>query len=197
MKRWRSTLVWLIRVRCRIAFGIGLIVGIAPSLAAQSHRAFALDVTLGPSTGSGGRRYYYSSDDIAAEITLAVRPHSERASAWVAAITLGRRTPVEFGDPCAIDPSGSPGCAPAFPSFSHLGLLGGREWRTSHAEVRAVAGPAYYFGGASGLGGQLHLDAAAGFTHLQFVAAARGSWVDRFTGEALRAHSLEFGLRVQ
>jgi len=88
MKRWRSTLVWLIRVRCRIAFGIALVVG-------------------------------------------------------------------------------------------------------------AFAGPAYYFGGASGLGGQLHVDAAAGFTHLQFVAAARGSWVDRFTGETLRAHSLELGLRVQ
>jgi len=197
MERRLSKLRGLTRVRCRIAFAVTLLASIAPSLAAQSYDALALDVTLGPSTGAGGRRYYYKSDGVAAEITFAVRPHSERASAWVAAVTLGRRTPAEFGDLCAIDPSGSPGCAPAFPSFSHLGLLGGREWRASHAEVRAFAGPAYYFGGASGLGGQLHLDAAAGFTHLQFVAAVRGTWVDRFTGETLRAHSLEFGLRVQ
>lgn len=197
MERRLSTLVRLIGVRCRIVFAVGLVVSVAPSLAAQSHDSLSLDVTLGPSTGSGGRRYYYDSADIAGEITLALRPHPDRASAWIAAVSVGRRTPAEFGDRCAINPGGAPGCAPAFPSFSHLGLLGGREWRRSQTEVRAFAGPAYYFGGASGLGGQLHVDAAAGFTHLQFVAAARGTWVDRFTGETLRAHSLEFGLRVQ
>jgi hypothetical protein len=198
MERALSTLVSLIAAHCRIVFAVGLVASVAPSLAAQSRDSLSLDVTLGPSSGSGGRRYYYDSADIAGEITLALRPHPDRASAWIAAVSVGRRTPAEFGDRCALNPGGAPGCAPAFPSFSHLGLLGGREWRTSHAGVRAFAGPAYYFGGgASGLGGQLHADAAAGFTHLQFVAAVRGMWVDRFSGETLRAHSLEFGLRFQ
>lgn len=198
MERGLSIFVRLLAVRRRTMFAVALIVSVAPSLAAQSHDSMSLDVTLGPSTGSGGSRYYYDSADIAGEITLAVRPHPDRSSTWIAALAVGRRTPAEFGDRCALDPGGGSGCAPAFPSFSHFGLLGGREWRRSHAEVRALAGPAYYWGGgSSGLGAQLHIDAATGFKHLQFVAAARGTWVDRFTGETLRAHSLEFGLRVE
>ena len=198
MKHERSTFVSPFAVCCRIVFVVAVAASVAPPLAAQSRDRLSLDVTLGPSTGSGGRRYYYDSADMGAEITLALRPHPESLSGWIAAVAVGRHTPVEFGDPCALDPGGGSGCAPAFPSFSHLGLLGGREWRRSHGAVRALVGPAFYCGGgASGLGGQLHVDAAAGFRHLQFVAAARGTWVDRFTGETLRAHSLEFGLRMQ
>lgn len=198
MKRGLSTFVRLFTVRRRIGLAVALVVSVAPSLAAQSRDPLSLDVTLGPSTGSGGRRHYYDSADVGVEITLAVRPHPDRPSAWLGGVTVGRRTPAEIGDRCFVDPGSGPGCAPAFYSFSHFGLLGGREWRRSHGAVRAFAGPAYYWGGgASGLGGQLHVDAAAGFKHLQFVVAARGTWVDRVTGETLRAHSLEFGLRVQ
>ena len=87
MERRLSTLVRLIGVRRRIVFAVGLVVSVAPSLAAQSHDSLSLDVTLGPSTGSGGRRYYYDSADIAGEITLALRPHPDRASAWIAAVS--------------------------------------------------------------------------------------------------------------
>lgn len=181
-----------------IVLRVILAMTLASPLSAQSHDSVSLDVTLGASTGYGGRRPYYASDDVAGEITLAVRPHPDRSSAWIAAVTVGRRTPLEFGDPCVIQPGAGSGCAPAFPSFSHLGLLGGREWRRSHVELRALAGPAFYGGsGASGLGGQMHLDGAAGFRHLAFVAAVRGSWVARVDGETLRCRSLEFGLRVQ
>jgi hypothetical protein len=67
-----------------------------------------------------------------------------------------------------------------------------------HGALRAMVGPAFYAGqGASGLGGQLELDAAAGPTHLAFVLAARGSVIARFNGERLRLGSGAFGLRVQ
>jgi len=180
------------------AFALGL--RLAPALMAQSQDSLSLDVTLGRSTGSGGRRPYLSSGDIAAEITLGFRPHPDRGSAWMAAFTLGRRSgPLAFGDErCIVQPGPDSGCEPAFPTFSHIGLLGGREWRASHADLRALAGPAWYGGGgASGLGAQLHVDAAVGFRHLAFVVAARGSWVGRVTGETLRCRSLEFGLRIQ
>jgi len=181
-----------------IVFATVLAVTLASPLSAQSHDSLSLDATFGPSTGYGGRRHYYASDDIAGEITLAVRPHPDRSSAWIAGVSVGRRSPVEFGDRCRIEIGGPPGCAPAFPTFSHLGFLGGREWRASHAELRTFVGPAFYWGGgASGLGGQLHVDAAAGFRHLAFVVATRGSWLTRVDGETLRFRSIEVGLRVQ
>ena len=181
-----------------IVFVIALAMTIAPPLVAQSHPALSLDVTLGGSSGSGGRQDYYDSVDISAEVTLGLRQHPERALSWLSAVTVGRRSPLEFGDKCVVRLGGGSGCAPAFPTFSHLGLLGGGEWRRAATAVRVLAGPAFYAGGgASGLGAQLHLDGAVGFRHLAFVAAARGSWIARVSGEALRCHSLEFGLRVQ
>jgi hypothetical protein len=181
-----------------VAFALGL--RLAPNLMAQSQDSFAFDATLGRSIGSGGRRPYLSEDDIATEITLGFVPHPDRASAWMAAFTVGRRSgPLALGDlPCIVQPGVDSGCEPRFPTFSHVGFLGGRELRASHIELRALAGPAWYGGGgASGLGAQLHVDAAVGFRHLALVGAARWSWVERVTGESLRCRSIEFGLRIQ
>jgi hypothetical protein len=181
-----------------IVFVVVLAMRLAPPLVAQSHPALSLDVTLGGSSGSGGRQDYYDSDDISGEITLGMRQHPEPGLSWLSALTVGRRSPLEFGDKCVVRLGGSSGCAPAFPTFSHVGLLGGGEWRGPATALRVLAGPAFYAGGGpSGVGAQLGLDGAVGFRHLAFVAAARGSWIARVSGETLRCHSLEFGLRMQ
>jgi hypothetical protein len=184
--------------RC-IVTAIAVAVGFAPSLVAQSRGARSIDVTLGPSSGSGGKRPYFSSDDVAAEITFGLRPPVSRGTTWAAALTIGRRSgPLDFGDLCRLQPTGEPGCEPRFPTFSHIGLLGGAAWQASRLEVRGLVGPAWYVGGGpSGVGAQAHLDAALGFRHVAFVVATRGSWVARAGGESLRCRSLEFGLRVR
>ena len=180
-----------------IAFLFALALGVAPPLIGQARDSLSLDVTVGPNSGAGGRRPYYNSGGISGEVTLAFRAHPARTLAHVEAISLGRRTAMEFGDPCRIVP-GEPGCAPAFPSFGHLAALAGFEWRASRVAGRALAGPAlYYGGGPTGAGGQFQLDAAVGFTHLALVVAARVGLISRFTGETLRDRSLEFGLRLQ
>ena len=75
----------------------------------------------------------------------------------------------------------------------HLGVMGG----ASYGPVRALAGPAVYFGsGRPGVGGQLHVDMAGGFTHVAGVVAARGGLILR-RGEALSTGSLEFGVRLR
>lgn len=172
---------------------------IACHLPAQSRDPVSIDATIGLSTGSGGRLPYYSSDGIAGEITLTFRPHPERETAGVVAATVGGQSHFDgYGDKCVVNPEYGSGCLPAFPSFSHVGVLGGVEGQWPGFAMRALAGPAFYGGGgASGIGGQLHLDGAIGFTHLAFVVAIRGCLVARVTGETLRSHSLEFGLRVQ
>ena len=77
-------------------------------------------------------------------------------------------------------------------------LAFGVEQGASHDAVRLLVGPAFYGGsGSSGVGGQAQIDAAVGFTHLQLVAAVRGSLLRRFTGEAFRLGSFGFGLRIQ
>jgi hypothetical protein len=179
-------------------FNVALAIVLAGSLQAQSRDSLSLDATIGPSVGSGGRRPYYSSNDIAGELTLTFRPHPDRASAWVAALSVGGRTSLEFGDRCVLDVAAGSVCAPAFPAFSHVALLVGIEKQWGIAAVRAFAGPGFYGGGGpSGLGAQVHLDGAVGFTHLALVGVIRGSFVSRFSGETIRAHSLEFGLRLQ
>jgi hypothetical protein len=178
---------------------IAITFGFAPSLTAQSRDARSFDVTLGRSFGAGGKRPYFSSDDVAAEITLGLRPRVSGRATWATALTIGRRSgPLEFGDRCRVQPTGDPGCETRFPTFSHIGLLGGAAWQASRLELRGLVGPAWFTGGGpSGVGAQAHLDAALGFRHVAFIVATRGSWVARVGGESLRCRSLEFGLRVR
>jgi hypothetical protein len=185
-------------MRCRIIVSVALAVGLAPPLSAQALDSLTLEATVGASLGSGGRQPYANSGGIAGEVIFAVRPHPDRAAAWLGALTVGGRGQIGHGDLCRVLPD-RPGCAPDFPNFGHVGLLAGREWRwPMNVDVRALAGPAYYGGdGPSGVGAQLHIDAASGFTHLALVGAVRGSWVVRVTGEMLFCRNLEFGLRVQ
>jgi hypothetical protein len=175
--------------------------GLTQRLEAQQPRdVLSLDLTIGRGTGSGGNQRYVSSDGIAAEMTLAFRPHPDHALGWMAAVALGRRSgPLDLGDlQCIVRIDANTGCLPGFPTFSHVGLIGGGEWRVSHLAVRALVGPAWYAGGGpSGVGAQAHGDVAIGFRHVALVAAARRSWVERVSHETLRCRSLEFGLRVQ
>jgi hypothetical protein len=181
-----------------IVFSIALTFMIASPLSAQARDSLSLDATVGSSVGSGGRHHHNDDGGIGGELTLTVRPHPDRETAVIAALTVGGRRSVDFGDKCAVEPGAGSGCLPAFPAFSHVGILGGIERRASALAVRALAGPAFYGGGGvSGVGGQFQLDGAAGSTHLALVVAARGSVIASFTGETLLARSLEFGLRVR
>ena len=87
-----------------IAFLFALALGVAPPLIGQARDSLSLDVTVGPNSGAGGRRPYYNSGGISGEVTLAFRAHPARTLAHVEAISLGRRTAMEFGDPCRIVP---------------------------------------------------------------------------------------------
>jgi len=179
---------------------VALAFPVAGPAAAQTRDTLSLDATFGPSDGSGGRRPYYRSADIAGEVTLGLRFHPERTVAAVSALSVGGRSHFGFGDTCRLlnGPNGPPGCAPYFPALAHVGVLGGIERREGAGSLRALAGPAFYGGdGPSGVGAQTQLDGAAGFSHLLLVAAVRGSWIVRVTGETFFFRSLEFGLRVQ
>ena len=171
----------------RLAFGMALASILAEPLAAQSRGAVSTDVTVGPSTGWGGPRNLDDRNGYAGELTIGRRTRPDDETTRMVALTIGSHLSLQ--NKC--------GC-PSFPSINHLGLLGGLERRGRLGAVRAMAGPAFYAGdGASGMGGQLHLDAAAGVSHLELVLAARGSVVVRFTGEVLGLSSLQFGVRLQ
>jgi hypothetical protein len=176
----------------RLFASIGLTVMVAGRLAAQPTHASSLDVTIGASTGRGGK--YFSRGGVAAEITLVPDHETSR----IAALTVGGRGSPASGDICAFEAGPGSRCLPRFPAIVHVGVLGGLERTMPGGAVRAMAGPGFYTGGgASALGGQLQLDAAVGFTHLAFVGAARGSVLARFRGETLRLGSLTLGLRIQ
>jgi hypothetical protein len=176
----------------RVFASIALTITVGGPLAAQSAHASSFDVTLGASNGWGGK--YFGRPGVAAEITLV----PDHEAARIAAFTVGGRGSPAGGDICVFEAGPGSRCLPRFPAIVHMGVLGGLERTMPGATVRAMAGPAFYTGGGkSGLGGQLQLDAAVGFTHLAFVCAARGSAVARFTGERLRLGSLAAGLRFQ
>jgi hypothetical protein len=179
---------------------VALTLPFAQPAAAQARDSLSLDATIGASTGLGGRRPYYNSGDIAAEMTLAFRFHPERSVAAVGALSVGGRGTVLSDDVCRLvdGPGGAVSCAPRFPALNHVGILGGVESRASRVSMRVLAGPAFYGReGASGFGAQTQLDGAIGFSHLALVGAVRGSWIARVTGETFLFRSLEFGLRVQ
>jgi len=179
---------------------VALTLPFAQPAAAQARDSLSLDATIGPSAGSGGRQPYYTSGDIAAEVTLAFRFHPERSVAGVGALSVGGRGTVLSDDVCRLvdGPEGTFSCAPKFPALNHIGILGGVESRASGVSMRVLAGPAFYAReGASGFGAQTQLDGAIGFSHLALVAAVRGSWIVRVTGETFFFRSLEFGFRVQ
>jgi hypothetical protein len=180
-----------------IVHGLALSLMVARPLAAQTHDKFSFDLTVGTSAGADGRQHYVAND-VAGEATVAFRPHPDRIAAPLAAITLGRRSPATgHGDAKCVLFLDQGGCAPYFPAFSHVGLIGGIELRATHLDVRVLAGPARYgAGSASGWGGQFHVDGAIGFTHLALVAAGRRSWISSSTGW-LRCRSWEMGLRIE
>jgi len=183
-----------------LVHGLALAVVVARPIAAQARDTLSLDLTVGPSVGSDDRKHYGNADGVAGEVTLAFRPHPDRVVAPLAAIAIGRQSPVEGnGDAkCVVFPGDGSGCAPSFPAFGHAGLLGGIELRATHLAIRMLTGPALYgAGGVSGWGGQLHVDGSIGFTHLAIVSAGRRSWIASSTGGWLRCRSWEVGLRVQ
>ena len=164
----------------------------ADALTAQSAKSPSLDVTVGLSTGAGG--HYFDRTGLAGEITLV--PEHEHAG--VVGVTAGVRGTPASSDICALEAGPGSRCLPRFPTITHLGLLGGWEFRHAGAALRALAGPAIFGGsGTSALGAQLSMDAAIGVTHVAVVAAARAGLVAPFSGEPLRLGSLELGLRVR
>jgi len=180
-----------------ILFGVVAIAS-ATRLTAQATDRLSLDVTIGPSWGSGRRQQYDNTSGSAGEVVLALRLHPDRAVAPIAALSVGGQGSFTPDAVCAVLPPPSTGCEPEFPSFGHLGIVGGIELRRAAVDLRALTGPAFYEGGGkTGLGAQINLDGAVGFAHLAFVAAVRGSLVDRFNGDRLWCRSLELGLRIQ
>lgn len=171
---------------------------LATPLAAQASDSLSLDATVGQNSVYGGRRPYFNSDGVSGEVTIALRFHPDRDVASIAALSVGGRASADHGDVCAILPPPATGCAPPYPDFAHVGIVGGVEMRAAALALRVLAGPAYYGGsGRSGLGAQFDVNGAIGFTHLALVFATRGTLLRRFDGESFHGRSIEAGLRVQ
>lgn len=178
----------------RLIFGMALGLAIAEPLSAQSPDSLSLDLTLGLSAGSSNRDNYYHPGAAAVEFTLAYGP--VHTTGRIVALTVGGD--LSFSSVCAIDEASAGACRKDFPSTIHLGVLGGFHRGTSHTALRAMVGPVAFGGdGESGAGGQLQLDAAAGFTHVALLAALHGQLLRRINGETLFLRSLGIGLRVQ
>ena len=159
---------------------------------AQNTRSLSVDLSVGLSTGSGGR--YSDRSGVAGEITL-VPAH---ATAGIVALTLGGEGSIASGDVCVLDAGPGTRCLSQFPATAHLGVLGGLEGRVSGVTLRMLGGPAFYGGaGASGMGSQFQLDASTGATHVAVLIAARGSLIRRFSGETQWLSSVAIGLRFQ
>ena len=163
------------------------------SVRAQGRTSF--DVTVGGRHNSGLNGDYTCCSPVL-EGTLAFRP-SPRAERPTPTFALSAGMPFFRGTRVLCLDVGD--CQRRiFPAVSHVGLLVGLERSISFTSVRASAGPAWFGGdGASGLGGQLQLDLAAGGSHVAFVATARGGLDARFSGETLRLASFGLGVRVR
>ena len=94
---------------------------------------------------------------------------------------------------------GMPGaCLGRFPSTYHLGVLYGASYRVGIARVRALVGPALFFGdGSPGIGTQAHVDLAAGAEHVELVLGYRASVVRRATPEMQVLGAAMLGVRLQ
>ena len=176
----------------RLNIVIALLVIANAPLGAQAARPFSMDVTVGASTGWGGR--YFSRPGVAAEVTLTPSHQAAR----VVAITFGGRGTLASGDICVFESGPGSRCLKRFPAFAHLGMLAGLEQPSPIGTIRAMLGPAFYAGqGKSALGAQVQVDASAGFRHVAFMVAGRASALARFSGERLGLGSLQAGFRIR
>jgi hypothetical protein len=168
---------------------------------AQSRDSLSFDATIGVTAASSGK-LYNGSGGISGEVTLGLRLHPERPLTVLGAIGVGRVGLFDVGGDALCVPrpptAGTTSeCAPPFPNLTHVAVLGGVEEHAGTLTLRALAGPAVYAGDGPWFGAQTQLDGAIGFSHLALVAAVRGTWIERETGERFLLRSLEFGLRVQ
>ena len=180
----------------RLIFGLALVLGLAKPLSAQTPDLISVDLSVGPSNGSGTRENYYLPGTAAAEFTIAIGPiHS---TGRIFALTVGGNLSYSATDICAIDETRTDRCLPIFPSTTHIGLLGGYHIGRSHTSLRAMIGPiAFAGGGPSGAGGLLQVDGTAGLSHVAFLVGLRGQVLRRINGETLYIRSLGLGLRLQ
>ncbi len=178
---------------------------LAPERAsAQRGTMMTVEALVGLGGGMGPSSEFLDHDvDLYGEATLAFRTPSNSPTARMWALSLAGQSPFIRADyvdattpmTCGVAP-GTSWCRQEFPSFVHLGVLAGVE-RHEAGTFRALVGPAYYWisGGRPGLGAQLQLDAAAGFSHVQMMVAARGSQVFRFDGRRFGLFAFGLGLR--
>jgi hypothetical protein len=170
---------------------IALIVALVFAGATQSEAQTSLDLTVGVGSGRGGSRNYQGAGALTGELTAA-----QGASRLYAATIGGRANPAS-NDKCELESATTFTCRPKFPSSAHVGALVGTQAMQGSATARAMIGPGLFFGGTTGIGGLLHLDAAVGLSHLKVVIAARGSAFRTFSGESFALGSFELGLRLQ
>ena len=177
----------------RLLVATGALILLATSFSyAQTTRSLSVDLSVGLSTGSGGR--YADRSGIAGEITLV----PEHATIGFVALTVGGAGSIGSGDVCALEAGPGTRCLPQFPATAHLGVLGGLEGRVSGVTLRMLGGPAFFGGaGASGMGSQIQLDASAGGAHIAVLIATRGSLIRRFSGETQWLSSVAVGLRIR
>jgi hypothetical protein len=173
-----------------------LLIPVGGLAAQRGTDSVTFEATLGGGHGSGMHRYA-EPGAVAGTVLLGLRSAPGAPRGRIYAITAGGQSNLDFGDKCQLASPTASGCLPEFPPTSHVAVLIGQEWRSLGGEIRAMIGPAAFFGGSTGLGPQAVLDGAMGTTHLELVAALHGSYDFRFDGERLRLMSFEFGLRIQ
>lgn len=183
-------------MNCRLILGLAFALSLTKPLAAQhAPDSISLDLSVGPSVGSGGKDYYQKGT-ASGEFTMAFG--AVHTTGRVVALAIGGNIAYSSTDICALDEENLGQCRPIFPSTTHIGLLGGYHIGTAHTAIRAMIGPlAFAGGGASGGGGQIQLDGTAGPTHVAFLVGIRGQVLRRTNGETLYIRSVGLGVRLQ
>jgi hypothetical protein len=159
----------------------------------------SVDITLGPSVVRGGLNPFVNRDG--AELAILVGLNRPPREGPMHAVSLGRRSNPLYELGCFAD--GVFGrrtgpCAPVAPVIFHLGFLSGFEVRRSSASVRAMLGPAIYYGEKRpGIGGRFHISAGVGLPLAALTVGVSGNSIMLLNGTPYRYYSAAFGVRAQ
>ena len=157
----------------------------------------ALDLGAGVWNGRGGsvldRRTGVVFDALISWRALALR-----RSNVVIAVNAADAETLDHGDSCLFDLPNNR-CAPDYPQFTSLGVLGGLEAIGAAGTVRALVGPGIFsVDGAGSAGGvQARIDVATpSVYHVALIAVLRGALVPSFRGDAYQVGSAGLGIRI-
>ena len=171
----------------------------ATARAQRSLRPAGVDLGLGLSFGRGGGMRHHRNG-LAATAAAAWHLRAAGPGVLVVAATASTQGPFGFGDDCVLLASG--GCAPNYPGFHTLGLLGGWGLQSGarSGALRVLAGPAAFHSreGATRPGVQARADVATpAVARVALTAWGQAGVVPQLRGERYHMAAFGIGLRVR